>query len=403
MLGKSQHNARLNGRANSEGVEMRRIRPVVRTGVVSFMLAMAIGSRSTAQQPGPGIPAEQFFENIKVLNGTPADQLFLSMHLMVGQLGEDCTYCHVDHNPANFPRDDKPAKQVARRMITMVNDLNKTTFGGKQVVTCYTCHQGKAKPVNMLRLPMTTVISEEAPKAPVLPSVDQLLAKYTAALGGDAAIRKVTSRVITATQDIPSGPGGKKPLPTTLKRTLKAPNLMATTYASATGSQSEGFDGQVAWSRAINGTVANMAVVDMQRLKRASELMGAVTLTQQFTKMEVRGREKVRGRDAYVVVGYPQDDSPETLYFDAVTGLMVRRATSLPTPVGDSPFQMDFLDYRLTPSGTRIPFVVEMTPGNARSEPQTRSTLRIQTVKDNLPVDSAVFAKPTATAKSSKR
>ena len=50
--------------------------------------------------------------------------------------------------------------------------------------------------------------TEEAPKAaPALPSVDDVLAKYVQALGGEQALRKVTSRLITATWELPTGPG----------------------------------------------------------------------------------------------------------------------------------------------------------------------------------------------------
>jgi hypothetical protein len=110
--------------------------------------------------------------------------------------------------------------------------------------------------------------------------------------------------------------------------------------------------------------------------------------------MTVRGIENVNGRDAYLVVGVPQGDTPESLYFDTQSGLLLRKQTVLPTPVGDSPFQTDFEDYRDTGSGVKFPFVIRMNPANARTELAPNATLRVTKVEDNVAIDNAKFAKP---------
>ncbi len=115
--------------------------------VFSLVIACAFAV-SAQQQSMEGKTAEQFYKNIKVLKGTPADQLNLAMHLVEGELGVDCTFCHVDHDPAHFPLDDNKNKETARKMMQMVIDINNNTFEGKQVVTCYTCHQGHPLPVS---------------------------------------------------------------------------------------------------------------------------------------------------------------------------------------------------------------------------------------------------------------
>ena len=40
-----------------------------------------------------------------------------------------------------FYAEETPRKATARRMILMVQSINKTNFGGARVVTCYTCHR----------------------------------------------------------------------------------------------------------------------------------------------------------------------------------------------------------------------------------------------------------------------
>jgi len=65
------------------------------------------------------------------------------------QLGVKCVFCHVDKFPE---KDDRPHKGDARRMMKMVADLNgrKTEYFGPRakdgLVTCATCHRGKAEP-----------------------------------------------------------------------------------------------------------------------------------------------------------------------------------------------------------------------------------------------------------------
>ena len=126
------------------------------TATVGVALLFALCFNAQAQQPSTPAPqagvqqvrtAEQQFKNIQVLKGFPANQLVQSMHVIESSLGVNCEYCHV---PQMFDKDDLKTKQTARKMISMVLDINKNTFGGQQVVTCYTCHRGSPQPVAMI-------------------------------------------------------------------------------------------------------------------------------------------------------------------------------------------------------------------------------------------------------------
>src|SRR4051812_45252700 len=152
-------------------------------------LLLAVPGLAVAQPPAADArTAEQVYKNIKALQGTPANELNQSMHLMKGAVGLDCTYCHIERE---WEKEVKPAKDVARKMIVMMNDINTRQFGGRQVVTCNTCHNGRPIPAAMPAFPVAE--PSVAPK-PTLPSVDSILAKYVEALGGEQALRKVTGR-----------------------------------------------------------------------------------------------------------------------------------------------------------------------------------------------------------------
>ena len=96
-----------------------------------------------ARRPAPGPP-----QNLQVL---PKDisraDLIATMQKVAGSLGVRCDFCHV---PGNFASDDKDTKQTARRMLRMVNDINKDNFSGRPEVSCYTCHRGSTMPESQL-------------------------------------------------------------------------------------------------------------------------------------------------------------------------------------------------------------------------------------------------------------
>jgi len=394
----SNFHSALPGSLFRENVDSRMHGALIYMRSVRIMVVLLVFSVAIAVQQTPASAqvrtAEQQFKNIQVLKGTPADQVVVGMHLIEGALGVDCEYCHVEND---FPSDDKEPKKTARKMIQMVRDLNQNSFSGQQIVTCYTCHHGNAKPVGLLALPDTTAIMVPygtEPQVPQLPSIDQVLAKYVQALGGEQSIRKVTTRVIMATRDVPTGPGGTIPMPAQMEQYWKAPNLLMTVNRTPTFSTLEGFDGTSAWVENMTGLVNDAPAVDSARHKRSGGLYEPVSLRQEYDRLEVQGIENVNGREAYLVVGFPHEDSPERLYFDTITGLLLRKVTTLPTPFGNSPFEMDYDDYRDTGSGVKMPFWIRMIPATPRSAMSSRSSIRIQKVQDNVEVDSSKFSKP---------
>lgn len=369
---------------------LKRIGVLVALTVAAVPLAHAQGGQPPTLE---GKTAEQVYKNIKVLNGAPADQVIESMHLIRGALGVNCEFCHEDPDRA---ADTKEPKETARMMMRMVMDINKNNFKGQQEVTCYTCHRGNAIPATTFSLPV--VENGEEVEAKGLPSVDQILSKYVAALGGEQAIRKINSRVITGTQFIPTGPGGTVPVPAIIERSQKAPNLIVNVYHTPTYTISDGFDGTRAWAQAANGRVTEPVATDQMRAKRDADFYLPLDLEQTYTQMQVRNIENVNGHDAYVVIARPQGDRVERLYFDVQTGLLVRKWSSLATPVGEAPSQVDYEDYRDTGSGVKFPYLITMNPANPRTEPATTATLRVTKVQDNAPLDSSKFAKPESKA-----
>ncbi len=169
----------------------------------------AMDETSAADAPAPqsatsdsGKTAEQVYKNIEILKGVPAGQLIPTMQFISASLGVECTFCHVE---GRFEKDDKKPKEVAREMMQMMFALNKNNFAGHREVTCYSCHRGAPNP---LTIPVVGGESQPdpvaansdanaaAPKLPAdLPTVSRLLDHYIRALGGSAAIERISTRV----------------------------------------------------------------------------------------------------------------------------------------------------------------------------------------------------------------
>src|SRR5579862_5292929 len=76
------------------------------------------------QQQLAGKTAGEAFKNIQVLKDMPADQVVPTMRVMAGSLGVNCGFCHVEDRS----KDDLDTKKTARKMITMMMDINKNNF-----------------------------------------------------------------------------------------------------------------------------------------------------------------------------------------------------------------------------------------------------------------------------------
>src|SRR5438093_1150851 len=127
-----------------------------------------IGSQDTSGLRPP--MAEEVFKNVQILKGIPVYQFMITMGFFSASLGLNCTDCHVEESASNWTRyaDDNARKQMARRMMLMVNSINKTNFAGRQVVTCNTCHRGNPRPNVMPSLDLLySSVSGDEPGDPI--------------------------------------------------------------------------------------------------------------------------------------------------------------------------------------------------------------------------------------------
>src|SRR5438477_6467280 len=85
------------------------------------------GNQAAAQdQP---LKAEEAFKNIQVLKGISAADFMGTMGIMTTALGFDCESCHPAAGSDRVQWEvDTPRKLMARRMVTMMANINQTNF-----------------------------------------------------------------------------------------------------------------------------------------------------------------------------------------------------------------------------------------------------------------------------------
>jgi hypothetical protein len=369
--------------------------------VVGFLIAGAmIAANAHPAQSAPSNTnspqtAAQHYKNIKVLQDIPADELIPSMQFIAAALGVECEFCHVvgPDKRLEFDKDDKKEKKTAREMMQMMFAINKNSFDGEREVSCNTCHRGSPHPQAL------PAIMAEAPKPEAmgtmhdhnddpasLPSGAPVLARYIQALGGEAALSRVSTRVEKGNALMPEGP------PVAIDIYIKAPDERVSVMHMAKGDSVTAYNGQAGWISFPGRPVREMSAADQLAAKLDAEAFYPLQLQHDFTEVKLQDHtEKIEDHETNVVLGLTKGQPPVKLYFDKDSGLLLRMVHYTDTPLGLNPTQVDFADYRDI-GGVKTPLRWTI------SRPSGAFTIKIDEAKDNAPIDDAKFVKPAATA-----
>jgi hypothetical protein len=372
---------------------------VLRIGSIALVSAFAFASAGE-QATEKGKTVEQSSKNIQVLQRLPESQLLTVMHFMRASLGVRCDHCHVAEN-GKYWMDDKPAKQIARQHIRMTSELNRTSFGGRTVVTCNTCHQGRVKPLSIPSVEQgvfaNTTRQDPGSKPDPLPGVDQVIDKYHRAIGGKAASDKITTRLTRASLLRPKLVNSGTPDAAMINRGetwsmevyQKAPDKYLVIITSPGGVIRQGFNGVTGWIKTPQGQ-REVSSQEVARIRQQFDVSRDFKLKEQYSRMDVAGKEIVGDREAYVIEALTRDSKMERLFFDVQSGYLLRRIVLTETPLGLDPEVTDFEDYRDV-DGVKLPFTVRVS---YLDDNHLGATRLIEEVRHNVPVDDARFDMP---------
>src|SRR6266852_9902165 len=369
------------------------------TLLVLLVASVLPASGQTPAQPKP-LLAEDVFKNVQVLKGIPVNQFMETMGFFSAALGYNCTNCHGDEVLSNWEKyaDDIPVKRTARRMIQVVNTINKNLFGGREAVTCYTCHRGSPTPKIVPSL--MEQYSEPPPDDPneveissrvsPVPSADDILNRYIQAIGGAQRLAALTSYTGTGRYEGFDSYHGKVAVD------VYAKNTGGRTVIAhiQNGDSITAYDGRNAWIMGPDKPVSVLQLVpggDLDGVKLDADLAFPGTLQQALTGLRVGFPTTTIDDREVQVVQATAGASRVKLFFDKQTGLLTRIVRYSKTMVGPVPTQIDYSDYREV-AGVKMPFQWRLTWTDGQS------MFSLDQVQPNVAIDPAKFARPAAAA-----
>jgi photosynthetic reaction center cytochrome c subunit len=370
---------------------------ILGTAMAVVWLAGAVWAAGQAAPPAKPPMAEEVFKNVRVLRGIPVNEFMGTMGVFSAALGISCEDCHGsgDTSWEQYALDTSPRKVTARRMIQMMASINQASFGGRQVVTCYTCHRGSDRPKvtpSLARLYGDTSAEEVddiVRPAAGAPSAEQVLDKYIQALGGAQRLATLTSFVAKGM----SAGYGPESTPRPIEIFAKAPGQRTTVIHTLDGDNTTTYDGRSGWIAAPHRPlpVLPLAGGDLDGVRLDAELSFPVRIKDTLRDWRIGLSTEINDRPVQVVQGTGAGGALATFYFDPESGLLVRLVRYADSRVGRLPTQIDYADYRDV-GGFKMPFRFKVTWLDGLE------SVELTDVQPNAPVDAAKFAKPAAPA-----
>jgi hypothetical protein len=410
------------------------------------------GQAAQQAPPAPTGPlAPEKYKDIQVLKDVPADQIDVTMRYFSAALGWQCQNCHMrDQATGVFDyAATRPGKTTARKMIALVRAVNigADDYGAR--INCATCHQGRNQPAGLqAALVMTPeqVAQFTAQQAAIAarqggaggpggaagqppqgaraggdagrqgppgaagqppqgapgqpgqpggrgpqvppPPIDDVLTKYIDGLGGRAALAKIQSRVMTGTLTTRAAQ--------TMAFTIEQKGDKYRESVQATpAARTMAYDGSKGWAQ-VGANIGDLEGFPLQQVLRNADLTLALAMKDKYTNLTA-GRptrlaltQSSTPIDVNLLQGNTAPNVTERLYFDANTGLLIRRQSITRTATvinGTLSETSDYSDYRDV-NGVKMPFLIKRTNWN------TLDTLTISDIKTNTTIDDAKFGKP---------
>jgi len=322
------------------------------------------------------------------------------MGLMTASVGGDCAECHQQAGTDKVDwAADTPTKITARKMSAMVIAINRDNFGGRQVVSCWTCHRGRSRPLPTPALDTVYGTPNLDPDDLVLASVqgsqkpETIVDRYLQAIGGAAKLKTITSLTAAGTSLGFRGFGGGGAVEIYSKRPDQRSLIIQYKNVAGRDATVRSFDGKVGWIQTplnvlgqyqLSGSELDGARLDAQ-LAFPDQLVGALT------RLRTLDTDQIDGKEVDVIQGNGPRNVFATLYFDKKTGLLVRMVRFGNSPIGRLPTQVEFSDYRDV-DGVKMPYRIAFIWLDGRD------TIQLNEIRLNTPIDAAKFGKPTSLA-----
>jgi hypothetical protein len=357
----------------------------------------AIATQATAAT-AKGLTAGEYFKNVTTptLKGlTPSDFLG-AMGVMTAAVGYDCSNCHpgAGTDKFDFVSDQLQVKRTARRMVEMVTAINKTHFGGAQMVTCWTCHHQQDVPTTSIQLdrlysdPVDEKRDILRPGEGVPPAMT-VLDQYIQALGGAQKLSAVEGYIATGKAQGYEGLGGDGLFQIFAQAPDKRGVWITFPDHPDRGTSAWTYDGKTGWISQPRGLLGQWELTgsDLAGAKLDAVMSFPGRIKNAFPTWRAGPDDNVAGKEVWVLQGSGPGGILGTFYFDKKTHYLVRYVRQTPSPVGRISIQQDFDDYRDV-NGVKFPFKYSFLWLDGRF------TATMTDVKVNVSVPAAKVGKP---------
>jgi hypothetical protein len=337
--------------------------------------------------------AEDVFKNIQVLKGIPVDEFMGTMGIFSDALGISCGDCHAlsDKSWDDYALDTTQKKKTARRMVTIMQGINKTYFNGRQVITCYSCHRAADHPKTTPDLDAvyggtpSDDLDDFVPQAKGVRPAEQILNDYFNAIGGAQKLSAITSYIARGTSSGYGPESGQRKIEVYSKAPMQRQQVIHTDN----GDRITVTDGQQAWISAPLQPIPVLPLTggELEGAKVDALLWFPTRLKETLTNWRSGAASIVDDKRVEVVQGTAPGNVWVTLYFDPETHLLVRAKRYAASVVGRMPTQYDFADWKDV-NGVKLPFQWHQKWLDGRED------VEIESYQVNAPVEAARFSKP---------
>ncbi len=225
----------------------------------------------------------------------------------------------------------------------------------------------------------------ERPSGTNAAAAQEILDRFVTASGGEAAFKKLTTRLTTGNFESPAMgiAGSLEILQATPQKMFQ--KLSVGDFATIT----MGTDGRMAWINIPGVGVQEMEGEVSKQFTEDGDMLALLSNSSRLTNLVVKTPATVEGTPCAVVAGTNSRGQAETLYFGKDSGLMLRWDRLKLDPLGQwVATETLFSDYREV-DGLKLPFKV------AQKVPSDQAfTLVITRIEHGVPAPEEQFKKP---------
>lgn len=223
-------------------------------------------------------------------------------------------------------------------------------------------------------------------------TVDEIIAKNVQARGGAEKLKSVQSIKSTATMAI--GPGMEAPGVLVQKRPMLA--RLEFTVQGLTAVQA--YDGKNAWQIMPFLGKKDPELMSADEAKETEEMADIdgplVDYKSKGHQVELLGKEKIEGTDAFKIKATLKNGDVQTIYIDSDSFLEIKEETKRTVRGSDQIVESAIGDYKEV-NGIMLPFAIESgVKGSAEKQ-----KLTITKVELNVPADDSMFKMPAVAPK----